>query len=577
MIGRAVLSVLCVAFWAVGAYAQIGPSGGGGGGVAGSFTAGDLLVANSSGQVVDAGSLNGNASVPKGLIFTNNIAYSGAYSTDQQWFTINGRSLTGAPNTPAGNNPNISPVNIYIGNDTVDTITNGPGALTWLNVFGGLGSGFTGVHQAFQAYAAIVGTPGAAGGSAVGVQAYARMSANMGGSTGAYANYKGSGFGADSNVFTTSGATFLSYVIAHEFDIAVVTGSSAAEKHAVLIIQTSNDAVRGAFDDNAINISAQDGTSTTWTTGIMFGAYAHKWSFGADSTLIGAQVRQTGPASSSIALNGVDFSAVTFQSTGCAFKSTGFCIDGPTGDALLSAAGTVSNPTLAFTNCGTNCGWYAPAASQLGLVIGGALIADSGITRAGWTFVGQVVTSGSIVMSTVTSTFSARSGGTLFSSPTNASWQSGAADAAAPVAQTFRTQSVVAGTSNTAGQNWTFIGSLSTGSGTSGDIIFQTGGTGAGATAQNTATTGLTIKGGTQQALFSTAIQIGSATALTLATGEVGLNKITASGSAPGAAGLKFEAVCGTNAGTAKIITYAGTSTTPVTIVDNVGSGVSGC
>lgn len=66
-------------------------------------------------------------------------------------------------------------------------------------------------------------------------------------------------------------------------------------------------------------------------------------------------------------------------------------------------------------------------------------------------------------------------------------------------------------------------------------------------------------------------------TTLTGVKGEIALAKITASGSAPGAAGLKFEAVCGTNAGSAKIITYAGTSTTPVTIVDNVGSGVTGC
>ena len=70
---------------------------------------------------------------------------------------------------------------------------------------------------------------------------------------------------------------------------------------------------------------------------------------------------------------------------------------------------------------------------------------------------------------------------------------------------------------------------------------------------------------------------IGSATALTLSAGEVGLAKITASGSAPGAAGGKFELVCGTSAGTAKLIVYAGTSTTPSTILDNIGAGVTGC
>jgi hypothetical protein len=60
-------------------------------------------------------------------------------------------------------------------------------------------------------------------------------------------------------------------------------------------------------------------------------------------------------------------------------------------------------------------------------------------------------------------------------------------------------------------------------------------------------------------------------------TGPVVVPKGTASGTNPGAANTKLEVVCGTNAGTAKLIMYAGTSATPVTIVDNVGSGVNGC
>lgn len=81
-------------------------------------------------------------------------------------------------------------------------------------------------------------------------------------------------------------------------------------------------------------------------------------------------------------------------------------------------------------------------------------------------------------------------------------------------------------------------------------------------------TTGLSEKG---------YLQVGSQTPMTLAAGELGLIKIAASGSAPGATGLKLEGVCGTGAGSMKIIAYAGTSTTPVTIIDNVGSGVTGC
>jgi len=67
------------------------------------------------------------------------------------------------------------------------------------------------------------------------------------------------------------------------------------------------------------------------------------------------------------------------------------------------------------------------------------------------------------------------------------------------------------------------------------------------------------------------------AAALTLTTGSLGMSKMTASASAPGAAGGKVELVCGTNAGTAKLVAYAGTSGTAVTILDNIGGGVTGC
>lgn len=64
----------------------------------------------------------------------------------------------------------------------------------------------------------------------------------------------------------------------------------------------------------------------------------------------------------------------------------------------------------------------------------------------------------------------------------------------------------------------------------------------------------------------------GSAPAAVVA-GEIASPKITASGSAPGAGFGKMEWVAGTTGGSCKLIAYAGTSTTPVTIVDNVGSG----
>ena len=106
-----------------------------------------------------------------------------------------------------------------------------------------------------------------------------------------------------------------------------------------------------------------------------------------------------------------------------------------------------------------------------------------------------------------------------FSSPAANTIQIGQVDANPAVAQTLRVQSATG--SNIAGQNWTQIGSLSTGSGTSGDIIFQTGGTGAGAAVQNTATTALTIKGATQAVIIASGktFQIGNAATTGLTAG----------------------------------------------------------
>jgi hypothetical protein len=55
--------------------------------------------------------------------------------------------------------------------------------------------------------------------------------------------------------------------------------------------------------------------------------------------------------------------------------------------------------------------------------------------------------------------------------------------------------------------------------------------------------------------------------------GEIYMTKSAFGASAPGANQMKFGVLAGTNAGTCKLIAYAGTSATPVTIVDNVGAG----
>ncbi len=62
-----------------------------------------------------------------------------------------------------------------------------------------------------------------------------------------------------------------------------------------------------------------------------------------------------------------------------------------------------------------------------------------------------------------------------FSIPVSNTFQFGPADVASPTAQTIQAQSVVTGTTDTAGQDWSLIGSLSTGSGAAGKVIIKTG------------------------------------------------------------------------------------------------------
>lgn len=74
-------------------------------------------------------------------------------------------------------------------------------------------------------------------------------------------------------------------------------------------------------------------------------------------------------------------------------------------------------------------------------------------------------------------------------------------------------------------------------------------------------------------AAISGSLQIGSITPATLLNGDLAMVKTANSAGAPGAGFLKLESLAGTTGGTCKIVAYAGTSTTPVVLIDNVGSG----
>lgn len=73
----------------------------------------------------------------------------------------------------------------------------------------------------------------------------------------------------------------------------------------------------------------------------------------------------------------------------------------------------------------------------------------------------------------------------FFRAPSAATFVYGDTDAASPVAQTLSVQNVVAGTSNTAGANWTFAASRGTGTGAGGSVIWQVAAAGSSGTSQN--------------------------------------------------------------------------------------------
>jgi hypothetical protein len=123
---------------------------------------------------------------------------------------------------------------------------------------------------------------------------------------------------------------------------------------------------------------------------------------------------------------------------------------------------------------GYNAGWQAISGGGGGSLTIGTTSIASGTT-------GRILYDNAAVVGEALLTYS----------PAN--FQLGAADAAAPVAQTLQVQNVVAGTTNTAGTNFTINGSRGTGTGVGGSLIFQVAPAGTTGSSQNALATALTI------------------------------------------------------------------------------------
>lgn len=290
----------------------------------------------------------------------------------------------------------------------------------------------------------------------------------------------------------------------------------------------------------------------------------------------------------SSAISGGATTQVLFNLAGVVSSDSGFTYAGSSGavtaGGLLgtSSAGTAANPSVFIGN--TTTGFRSVSTTGFGTSINGVSKLDYGISTASkWTVTdganftadinigGNQITIGNNFVSPRLFLFSpgngelrfAQAGGTnlsVLSTVGTATFQFGQNDVnGAPVAQTLKFQSALAGSaSNQASANTTIIGSLGTGTGTNGDIIFQVGvkvGSGTGAA---TTTTALTIKGENAGIIATSPFVLPSYTVATLpsspGTGAIALvtdqlTSVAAKGTAPTGGGSVKEVVVYTGAG----------------------------
>lgn len=226
------------------------------------------------------------------------------------------------------------------------------------------------------------------------------------------------------------------------------------------------------------------------------------------------------------------------------------------GAAVFGTSPTISAPTLSGTVAGTYTIGGTPTLGAALTLLGSGQISSAGWIGIGGTPAAQLHTQGNISAAAWTT-----NGIQWRTSAATLTDTSSSGTVAGVSASNFAVPTLAASNSTTYTRAATFrIGNAPT------------------AGTNVTISNGLALWVAAGKSEFAGGVQIGAGTTnLTLSAAELGFEKITATGTAPGAGGGKVELVCGTNAGTAKIIAYAGTSTTAATVLDNIGSGVSGC
>ena len=274
-------------------------------------------------------------------LFNNNIVFSTTKTPQQESSVYANPTISGTAGAwPYHSNPSIfSFQNAY---DSVNTTTSGSGYLVDVYMRDVPGTNHSGGRSTLWSEMDINGSPNVTAGIGgyVAGQFVQSDGANLGGTS--PENVAGNVFGIDSNTYTTKSATYLAFITALE----VSTEVAAAPRSRYGIDIAGGGTIQGTAEDAAIGIRAGN-----WNWGIDFGGAVSGWPLTANSTMIGATTRSMGGSASAVALNGVDFSVVKFQHGGCAFKSTGYCVD-PNGNETINSQIAGGETFAIASNCG---------------------------------------------------------------------------------------------------------------------------------------------------------------------------------------------------------------------------------
>ncbi len=292
-----------------------------------------------------------------------------------------------------------------------------------------------------------------------------------------------------------------------------VTSATVSSGQLVNIAASGTAAAGNTKTGLRISTSGANGTASQTT----FGAVISNTSTGTTNTNVALQLTASGGATANTALSVAAGAIVQASNLAAAFVSgpngatnPTFLLNNSTSSAAtgvsITSAAAGSGVTLEAISSGTNEGITIAGKGTTGVTLGSSSQSGSStllLTSTFGTAAFSVGGGGACAINSVTIV----SGSVALLSAGTLSWNSdafihrnaaaslalGAADAAAPVAQSLGVQNVVAGTSNTAGVNWTFIGSRGTGTGAGGNLIWQVAPAAGSGSTQNTLINGLVL------------------------------------------------------------------------------------